>query len=283
MKTLSILSIALFSATSFSALATDTSACGDRDNAYDRVHSVQITLCEEGVIRASSDKKLNTKIKTNTADIANNSDRITEANQRITDVQETLYQEGVIRAKNDKVYYEATKRNLNEAKEELQAVDVDQQNQIDNIKTDQDINTQNIANNTSDIAANKMTNQATQQQADMNSQGIQQNRDAIQDNSQRLDFQQQQIDTLQGDLQDMNKELSGGIASTAAIAGLVQPRYTGDVNVSVGVGHYNGATSIALGVTANITDNVSIKVAAAADSNTNYNKPVITGSVGFSF
>ncbi|MEF1301501.1 YadA C-terminal domain-containing protein, partial [Vibrio owensii] len=96
----------------------------------------------------------------------------------------------------------------------------------------------------------------------------------------RLD---QRIDTIEWKIEDVEKRMSGGIAATAAIAGMVQPKYVDETMVSVGTGYYNGQSALAIGITHNYSEKTAFKFAAAADSASDWQKPVISASVGFSF
>lgn len=149
-------------------------------------------------------------------------------------------------------------------------------------------NTDAIAENVKDIQTNKKSietntanDQLYRQQADVRMTKAEQELYSTTarsvDNSRRLDKVEGRVSALEKDVDTVKKSL----ASMAAIAGLVEPRYAGDTTISVGIAHASGYEAIALGATHNFSENVAVKAAAGTDSR--LDEITATASVGWTF
>ncbi len=79
------------------------------------------------------------------------------------------------------------------------------------------------------------------------------------------------------------KNLKSGMAGVAAMATLVEPKFKGDTTLAVGIGAYQDAQALAVGLTHHWENGMSGKVAVAADP-TNFSNSVVAGaSVGYSW
>ena len=95
----------------------------------------------------------------------------------------------------------------------------------------------------------------------------------------RIGNLEQGVATLQEDVD----HLKSGLAGTVAIATLVEPRYKGDTSLAVGVGVYQDAQALAVGLTHHFDNGVSGKIAVAADPAAFSDTVVAGASVGYSW
>lgn len=98
------------------------------------------------------------------------------------------------------------------------------------------------------------------------------------DHEGRIGKLEQGVATLQEDVD----HLKSGLAGTVAIATLVEPRYKGDTSLAVGVGVYQDAQALAVGLTHHFDNGVSGKIAVAADPAAFSDTVVAGASVGYS-
>ena len=99
------------------------------------------------------------------------------------------------------------------------------------------------------------------------------------DHEGRIGKLEQGVATLQEDVD----HLKSGLAGTVAIATLVEPRYKGDTSLAVGVGVYQDAQALAVGLTHHFDNGVSGKIAVAADPAAFSDTVVAGASVGYSW
>ena len=99
------------------------------------------------------------------------------------------------------------------------------------------------------------------------------------DHDGRIGNLEQGVATLQEDVD----HLKSGLAGTVAIATLVEPRYKGDTSLAVGVGVYQDAQALAVGLTHHFDNGVSGKIAVAADPAAFSDTVVAGASVGYSW
>ena len=99
------------------------------------------------------------------------------------------------------------------------------------------------------------------------------------DHEGRIGNLEQGVATLQEDVD----HLKSGLAGTVAIATLVEPRYKGDTSLAVGVGVYQDAQALAVGLTHHFDNGVSGKIAVAADPAAFSDTVVAGASVGYSW
>ena len=99
------------------------------------------------------------------------------------------------------------------------------------------------------------------------------------DHEGRIGKLEQGVATLQEDVD----HLKSGLAGTVAIATLVEPRYKGDTSLAVGVGVYQDAQALAVGLSHHFDNGVSGKIAVAADPAAFSDTVVAGASVGYSW
>ena len=145
-------------------------------------------------------------------------------------------------------------------------------------KTNIATNTGNIATNTANIAAN--TGKITANTANIatntgniatNTANIQTNANNIVAINNRLAANNNSINELRGNVNLLNKDLRGGVASAIAHASVPQSTKAGAIGVGVGTGFYGGQSAVSLGVsgvTAN--ENWVFKASVSTNSRGNY-------------
>ncbi|UXI03381.1 YadA-like family protein [Photobacterium sp. TY1-4] len=192
----------------------------------------------------------NTAINANTDKISTNADAITAANTVIkanTDAIATANSE--IAANNTAITSESNER---------KTADQQLEQQITAASTE-------IANNVSDINALYETT------ADHDAR--------ISDNTKRI----RKIEFQVQDLYSEVKRLDGAIAASTAVGSMITPRYQGDTVISVGMGHYNGSSALAIGTTHNMSESVALRATIAGSDADNWAKPIFGASANWAF
>ena len=126
-------------------------------------------------------------------------------------------------------------------------------------KTNIATNTGNIATNTANIAAN--TGKIT-----ANTANIQTNANNIAAINTQLADNNNSINELRGNVNLLNKDLRGGVASAIAHASVPQSTKAGAIGVGVGTGFYGGQSAVSLGVSG-VTPNENWVFKASVSTN----------------
>ena len=132
-------------------------------------------------------------------------------------------------------------------------------------------NTGNIATNTANIAANTGKITANTANIEANTANIQTNANNIAAINTQLADNNNSINELRGNVNLLNKDLRGGVASAIAHASVPQSTKAGAIGVGVGTGFYGGQSAVSLGVsgvTAN--ENWVFKASVSTNSRGNY-------------
>lgn len=137
-------------------------------------------------------------------------------------------------------------------------------------KTNIATNTGNIATNTANIATN-MGNIAT------NTANIQTNANNIAAINTQLADNNDSINELRGNVNLLNKDLRGGVASAIAHASVPQSTKAGAIGVGVGTGFYGGQSAVSLGVSG-VTPNENWVFKASVSTNSRGNYGVGAGA-----
>ena len=137
-------------------------------------------------------------------------------------------------------------------------------------KTNIATNTGNIATNTGNIATN-MGNIAT------NTANIQTNANNIAAINTQLADNNDSINELRGNVNLLNKDLRGGVASAIAHASVPQSTKAGAIGVGVGTGFYGGQSAVSLGVSG-VTPNENWVFKASVSTNSRGNYGVGAGA-----
>ena len=137
-------------------------------------------------------------------------------------------------------------------------------------KTNIATNTGNIATNTANIAAN--TGKIT-----ANTANIQTNANNIAAINTQLAANNDSINELRGNVNLLNKDLRGGVASAIAHASVPQSTKAGAIGVGVGTGFYGGQSAVSLGVSG-VTPNENWVFKASVSTNSRGNYGVGAGA-----
>ncbi len=138
-------------------------------------------------------------------------------------------------------------------------------------KTNIATNTGNIATNTANIATNT-GNIAT------NTANIQTNANNIAAINTQLADNNDSINELRGNVNLLNKDLRGGVASAIAHASVPQSTKAGAIGVGVGTGFYGGQSAVSLGVSG-VTPNENWVFKASVSTNSRGNYGVGAGAL----
>ena len=126
------------------------------------------------------------------------------------------------------------------------------------------------------IASNTRQEHNTQELAMQNSQTfvlydkrISSNRDAVNKNTADIQQNTNDIKDLRSDFKEMGKRVDGTAAMGMATSSLFQPYGVGKVNVTMGLGNYNGANAVAFGSGIRIDEHVALRANVAYVDSTN--------------
>ena len=142
---------------------------------------------------------------------------------------------------------------------------------VETNKTNIETNKNNIATNTGKITANT-ANIAT------NTANIQTNANNIAAINTQLAANNNSINELRGNVNLLNKDLRGGVASAIAHASVPQSTKAGAIGVGVGTGFYGGQSAVSLGVSG-VTPNENWVFKASVSTNSRGNYGVGAGAL----
>ena len=144
-------------------------------------------------------------------------------------------------------------------------------------KTNIATNTGNIATNTANIAANTGKITANTANIAANTANIQTNANNIAAINTQLADNNDSINELRGNVNLLNKDLRGGVASAIAHASVPQSTKAGAIGVGVGTGFYGGQSAVSLGVSG-VTPNENWVFKASVSTNSRGNYGVGAGA-----
>ena len=145
-------------------------------------------------------------------------------------------------------------------------------------KTNIATNTGNIATNTANIAANTGKITANTANIAANTANIQTNANNIAAINTQLADNNDSINELRGNVNLLNKDLRGGVASAIAHASVPQSTKAGAIGVGVGTGFYGGQSAVSLGVSG-VTPNENWVFKASVSTNSRGNYGVGAGAL----
>ena len=145
-------------------------------------------------------------------------------------------------------------------------------------KTNIATNTGNIATNTANIAANTGKITANTANIEANTANIQTNANNIAAINTQLATNNDSINELRGNVNLLNKDLRGGVASAIAHASVPQSTKAGAIGVGVGTGFYGGQSAVSLGVSG-VTPNENWVFKASVSTNSRGNYGVGAGAL----
>ena len=138
-------------------------------------------------------------------------------------------------------------------------------------------NTANIAANTDKITANTANIAANTGKITANTANIQTNANNIAAINTQLADNNDSINELRGNVNLLNKDLRGGVASAIAHASVPQSTKAGAIGVGVGTGFYGGQSAVSLGVSG-VTPNENWVFKASVSTNSRGNYGVGAGA-----
>ena len=138
-------------------------------------------------------------------------------------------------------------------------------------------NTANIAANTGKITANTANITANTGKITANTANIQTNANNIAAINTQLAANNNSINELRGNVNLLNKDLRGGVASAIAHASVPQSTKAGAIGVGVGTGFYGGQSAVSLGVSG-VTPNENWVFKASVSTNSRGNYGVGAGA-----
>ena len=212
---------------------------GDVDNNITRqITSVAAGTKDTDAVNVAQLKSLDEKVETNKNNIATNKTNI-ETNKNNIETNKNNIATNKTNIETNKTNIETNKTNIETNK-----------TNIATNKTNIETNKNNIATNTANIAAN--TNQ--------------------------LNAHSNAINELRGNVNLLNKDLRGGVASAISHASVPQSTKAGAIGVGVGTGFYGGQSAVSLGVSG-VTPNENWVFKASVSTNSRGNYGVGAGAL----
>ena len=145
-------------------------------------------------------------------------------------------------------------------------------------KTAIDNNKAEIGKNKTAIEANVKAIETNAKAIDTNKKDIKTNADNIAANTNRLNAHSNAINELRGNVNLLNKDLRGGVASAISHASVPQSTKAGAIGVGVGTGFYGGQSAVSLGVSG-VTPNENWVFKASVSTNSRGNYGVGAGAL----
>ena len=145
-------------------------------------------------------------------------------------------------------------------------------------KADIATNKADIATNKADIATNKADIATNKADIATNKADIATNKADIATINSRLAANNNSINELRGNVNLLNKDLRGGVASAIAHASVPQSTKAGAIGVGVGTGFYGGQSAVSLGVSG-VTPNENRVFKASVSTNSRDNYGVGAGAL----
>ena len=149
---------------------------------------------------------------------------------------------------------------------------------VEKNKADIATNKADIATNKADIATNKADIATNKADIATNKADIATNKADIATINSRLAANNNSINELRGNVNLLNKDLRGGVASAIAHASVPQSTKAGAIGVGVGTGFYGGQSAVSLGVSG-VTPNENWVFKASVSTNSRGNYGVGAGAL----
>ena len=225
---------------------------GDVDNNITRqITSVAAGTNDTDAVNVAQLKSLNGKVEQNKADIATNKTNI----------------------ETNKTNIETNKNNIATNKTNIET----NKTNIETNKTNIETNKTNIETNKNNIATNKTNIETNKNNIETNKNNIAANKADIATINSRLAANNNSINELRGNVNLLNKDLRGGVASAIAHASVPQSTKAGAIGVGVGTGFYGGQSAVSLGVSG-VTPNENWVFKASVSTNSRGNYGVGAGA-----
>jgi len=247
---------------------------GDVDkNITRQITSVAAGTKDTDAVNVAQLKSLGTKVDANTTAIETNK---TEIGKNKTAIETNKTEIG-----KNKTAIEANKTAIDNNKTEIgknkTAIETNK-TEIGKNKTAIETNKTEIGKNKTAIEANVKAIETNAKAIDTNKANIKTNADNISANTNRLNAHSNAINELRGNVNLLNKDLRGGVASAISHASVPQSTKAGAIGVGVGTGFYGGQSAVSLGVSG-VTPNENWVFKASVSTNSRGNYGVGAGAL----
>lgn len=223
-----------------------------QENKADRSELEDVAIKADGALAGAIENRnqIDT-VKENLADtnkqVANNKesiDQLRENDQVLTNTVNTVKQD-----------VQETKQQVNNNKQE-----------INKVKNDVKVVSQDVANNSIRIQRNEERIDGAYAGIYDNHKNIEANRQAISRNSQEIQKLNKNFSDLKNTVDANRKRAAAGIAGVAAMANIPEVNSHQTFSVGVGVGGFDGQQAVAVGASARVNDNLTVKASVAANN-----------------
>jgi len=150
--------------------------------------------------------------------------------------------------------------------------------QLKSLDAKVETNKTNIETNKNNIATNKTNIETNKTNIETNTANIQTNANNIAAINTQLAANNNSINELRGNVNLLNKDLRGGVASAISHASVPQSTKAGAIGVGVGTGFYGGQSAVSLGVSG-VTPNENWVFKASVSTNSRGNYGVGAGAL----
>lgn len=133
-------------------------------------------------------------------------------------------------------------------------------------KNDVKVVSQDVANNSIRIQRNEERIDGAYAGIYDNRQNIAANREAINRNNQEIQKLNKNFSDLKNTVDANRKRAAAGIAGVAAMANIPEVNSHQTFSVGVGVGGFDGQQAVAVGASARVNDNLTVKASVAANN-----------------
>lgn len=137
---------------------------------------------------------------------------------------------------------------------------------VNNVKNDVEVVSHNVANNSIRIQRNEERIDGAYAGIYDNRKNIEANRQAINRNSQEIQKLNKNFSDLKNTVDANRKRAAAGIAGVAAMANIPEVNSHQTFSLGVGVGGFDGQQAVAVGASARINNNVTVKASIAANN-----------------
>ena len=137
---------------------------------------------------------------------------------------------------------------------------------VNNVKNDVKVVSRDVANNSIRIQRNEERIDGAYAGIYDNRKNIETNRQAINRNSQEIQKLNKNFNDLKNTVDANRKRAAAGIAGVAAMANIPEVNSHQTFSVGVGVGGFDGQQAVAVGASARVNDNLTVKASVAANN-----------------
>ena len=137
---------------------------------------------------------------------------------------------------------------------------------VDNVKNDVKVVSRDVANNSIRILRNEERIDGAYAGIYDNRKNIEANRQAINRNNQEIQKLNKNFSDLKNTVDANRKRAAAGIAGVAAMANIPEVNSHQTFSLGVGVGGFDGQQAVAVGASARVNDNLTVKASVAANN-----------------